>query len=171
MGGFAASYIYVTHSQLVDGGAKPVILAEFGKGSMVQAINWHSGALGSQSQRRGAVTNNNDPWQQSSHTVTETKSLLVVASGLTRLPCLVRVSRALLTKLAFGFNRKLNSLELGSIRGGLAGTCLYTTLEAPNHDVNVPNGDVIMEAHARRTGLADSSKAFTRLVGSHAPLT
>ena len=83
--------IYVTHSQSVDGGAKPSILAEFGKGSVVRAINWHSRALGSRSQRRGAGTNNNDLWQQSAHTVKETKSLLVVASGLTRLRCLVRV--------------------------------------------------------------------------------
>ena len=169
---FSLNYnTYVTHSQSVDGGAKPAILAEFGKGSMVRAINWHLCALGSRSQRRGAGTNNNDLWQQSAHTVKETKSLFVVASGLTRLRCLVRVLRALLTKLAFGFNSKLNSSELGSIRGGLAGTCLYTTLEAPNHDVNVPNGDVIMEAHARRTGLVDSSKAFMRSVESHAPLT
>ena len=155
----------------MDGGAKPAILPEFGKGSMARAINWHSRALGSRSQRQSAGTNNNDPWQQSAHTVKETKSLLVVASGLTRLRCLVRVLRALLTKLAFGFNRKQNSLELGSMRGALAQTCLYTTLEAPNHDINVPNGDVIMEAHERRTGLVDSSKAFTRLVESHTPLT
>ena len=49
--------------------------------------------------------------------------------------------------------------------------CLYRILEAPNHDVNVPNGDVIMEAHARRTGLVDSNKTLMRLVESHAPLT
>ena len=96
---------------------KPAILAEFWKGWMVRAINRHSLALGSRSQRQSAGTNNNDPWQQSAHTVKETKSLLVVASGLTRLRCLVRVSRALLTKLAFSFNRKQNSLELGSMRG------------------------------------------------------
>ena len=88
-------YICVTHSQSVDGGAKPSILAEFGKGSVVRAINWHSRALGSRSQRRGAGTNNNDPWQQSAHTVKGTKSLPKVASGLTRLRCLVRVLRAL----------------------------------------------------------------------------
>ena len=82
----------------------------------------------------------------------------------------MRVSRALSHETSFRFQQKLSSLELGSIRGGLAGTCLYRTLEAPNHDINVPNGDVIMEAHARRTGLVDSSKALTRLVESHAPL-
>ena len=80
------------------------------------AINWHSRALGSRSQRRGAGTNNNDPWQQSAHTVKETKSLLVVASGLTRLRCLVRVSRALSHETSFRFQQKLSSLELGSIR-------------------------------------------------------
>ena len=141
------------------------------KGSVVRAMNWHSHALGSRSQRRGAGTNNNDPWQQSAHTVKETKSLLLVASGLTRLRCLVRVSRALSHETSFRFQQKLNSLKLGSVGGGLAGTCLYRILEAPNHDVNVPNGDVIMKAHARRTGLVDSSKALTRLVESHAPLT
>ena len=134
---------------------------------MVRAINWHSRALGSRSQRRGAGTNNNDPWQQSAHTVKETKSLLIVASGLTRLRCLVRVSRALSHETSFRFQQKLSSLKLGSIRGGLVGTCLYRTLEVPNHDINVPNRDVIMEAHARRTGLVDSSKALTRLVESH----
>ena len=144
----------------MDVGAKPAILAEFGKGSMVRAINWHSRALGSLSQRRGAGTNNNDSWQQSAHTVKETKSLLVVASGLTRLRCLVRVSRALLTKLAFGFNRKLNSSELGSIRGGLAGTCLYTTLEAPNHDVNIPNGDVIIGSPRKENGIGGLKQGF-----------
>ena len=109
--------IYVTHSQSVDGGAEPAILAEFGKGSVVRVMNRHSRALGSRSQQRSSGTNNNDPWQQSAHAVKETKSLLVVASGLTRLRCLARVSRALLTKLAFGFNRKQNSSELGSMRG------------------------------------------------------
>ena len=164
-------HIYVTHSQSVDGGARPSTLAEFGKGSVVRAMNWHSHALGSRSQRRGAGTNNNDPWQQSAHTVKETKSLPSVASGLTRLRCLVRVSRALSHETSFRFQQKLSSLKLGSVGGGLAGMRLYRILEAPNHDVNVPNGDVIMKAHARRTGLVDSSKALTRLVESHAPLT
>ena len=161
----------VTHSQSVDGGARPSTLAEFGKGSVVRAMNWHSHALGSRSQWRGAGTNNNDPWQQSAHTVKETKSLPSVASGLTRLRCLVRVSRALSHETSFRFQQKLSSLKLGSVGGGLAGMRLYRILEAPNHDVNVPNGDVIMKAHARRTGLVDSSKALTRLVESHAPLT
>ena len=67
----------------------------------------------------------------------------------------MRVSRALSHETSFWFQQKLSSLELGSIRGSLAGTCLYRTLEVPNHDVNIPNGDVIMEAHARGMGLVD----------------
>ena len=54
---------------------------------------------------------------------------------------------------SFRFQQKLNSLELGSIGGGLAGTCLYTTLEAPNHDVNVPNGDVIIGSSREENGI------------------
>ena len=37
-------YIYVRHSQSVDGRAEPAILAEFGKGSVVRAMNRHSHA-------------------------------------------------------------------------------------------------------------------------------
>ena len=62
-------------------------------------------------------------------------------------------------------------LRTGKHEGALARTCLYTTLEAPNHDINIPNRDVMMEAHVRRTGLMDSIKAFTQLVESHALLT
>ena len=103
--------IYVTHSQSVDGRAKPAILAEFGKGSVVRAMNRHSHALGSRSQRRSAGTNNNDPWQQSAHTVKETKSLLEVASGLTRLRCLARVSRALTHETGFRFQQETEQLR------------------------------------------------------------
>ena len=70
-------FIYVMHSQLVDGGAEPAILAEFGKGSVVRAMDWHSHALGSWSQQRSAGTNNNYPWQQSANTVKEAKSVFL----------------------------------------------------------------------------------------------
>ena len=62
---------------------------------------------------------------------------------------------------SFRFQQETEQLRTGKHEGALAQTCLYTTLEAPNHDINIPNGDVIMEAHKRRTGLVDSSKAFT----------
>ena len=70
-------FICVMHSQLLDGGAEPAILAEFGKGLVVRAMNWHSHALGSRSQQRSTGTNNNYPWQQSAHTVKEAKSVFL----------------------------------------------------------------------------------------------
>ena len=70
-------YAYVTHSHLVEGRAEPAILAEIGKD------RWFRQWIGirvlrlSVSQRWSAGTNNNNnPWQQSAHTVKETKSLL-----------------------------------------------------------------------------------------------
>ena len=36
---------------------------------------------------------------------------------------------------------------------------------------DVPNRDVMIEAHARRTGLVDSIRVLMRLVESHALLT
>ena len=89
---------------------------------------------GFRSQRRSAGTNNNDLWQQSAHTVKETKSLLVVASGLTRLQCLARVSRALTHETGFRFQQgNRTAQKLGSLSYG-TNSCLYTTLEAPEHE-------------------------------------
>ena len=111
---------YVTHSQSVDGRAEPAILAEFGKGSVVGAINRHSRALGFRSQRRSAGTNNNDPWQQSAHTVKETKSLIEIAIGLTRLRCLARVLRALTHGTGFRFQQETEQLRNWKHNGALA---------------------------------------------------
>ena len=145
----------------MDGGAEPAILTEFGKASVVRAINQYSSALGSRSQWQSAGTNNNDLWHQSAHTVKETKSLLEVASGLTRLRCLARVLRVLTHETGCRFQQETEQLRTWKHSGALVQTCLYTTLEAPEHDFNVPNGDIMMEAHMRRTGLVDSAKAFT----------
>ena len=72
---------------------------------------------------------------------------------------------------SFRFQQETEQLRNWKHNAALARTCLYTTLEVSEHDINVPKGDVMMEAHARRTGLADSIKAFMRLVESHAPPT
>ena len=71
---------------------------------------------------------------------------------------------------SFRFQQETEQLRTGKHKGSLVRTCLYTTLEVPNHGINVPNGYIMMEAHMRRTGLVDSIKAFMRLVESHAPL-
>ena len=69
--------LYVTHSHSMDGRAEAAILAEFGKARWFrQWMGIHVLGL-SVSQRRSAGTNNNNNlWQQSAHTVKETKSLL-----------------------------------------------------------------------------------------------
>ena len=74
-------------------------------------------------------------------------------------------------KLAFSFNRETEQLRNWEAWVMAQIVTFIRPWECQNMMSDVPNGNVMMEAHARRTGLVDSIRALTRLVESHTQLT
>ena len=72
----------------------------------------------------------------------------------------------------FSFTEKRNSSETKKLRG-FSGILPFIGPWGGGYIMmsDIPNGDVMMEAHTRRMGLVDSIKVLTQLVESHAPLT
>ena len=95
-------------------------------------------------------TNNNDPLQQFASHSKRNKESSCSCKWSHKAPVPGESVEGSSHKTSFRFQQETEQLRTGKHEGALVQTCLYTTLEAPNHDINVPNWDVIMEAHARR---------------------